>query len=96
MENYSYLVLSHDQFTDSLSSNKHFVYGMNSYFYNIPFKYIYDDDQWVSIQYQRGRMFAMYIKNKYPCQSFNNWEIGYFNESARQDMYDAINTGAIL
>lgn len=96
MENYSYEVLSREDFIDSLSLNEYFIYGLNSYFYKIPFKYIYDDNQWVSIQYQRGRMFAIYLEMKYPNIIFSKWNTGYFNEPARIDMHEAINVGAIL
>lgn len=96
MSNYSFNVLSYEEFANSLSTNKNFIYGLNSYFYNLPFKYIDNDDKWIDIQYQRGRLFAMYIESKYPQYTFHKWEIGYFNNSAKQDVYDALNLGIII
>lgn len=96
MTNYSFNVLSYEEFANSLSTNNNFIYGLNSYFYNLPFKYIESDDKWIAIQYQRGRLFAMYIKNKYPDYIFSKWTPGYFNDSAKQDVYEALNLGLII
>lgn len=96
MTNYSFNVLSYEEFANSLSTNKNFIYGLNSYFYKLPFKYTESNDKWIAIQYQRGRLFAMYIHSKYPNYSFERWEMGYFNNNAKQDVYEAINLGVII
>lgn len=96
MTNYHYEVLSFKEFADSLSTNKHFIYGINSYFYHMPFRYIDSDDKWVAIQYQRGRLFGIFLENKYPNIKFSKWEPGYFNESALCDIFEAVNCGAVF